>query len=87
MTGKTNRRLVELLMFFGRLPVDVVTSKTARFRRSQDRHIANVLQDMAVGRVQRVQVAVAPVDLNITKEIVTGDKVVRERQAGAAGLS
>ena len=87
MTVQTNCRLVELLVLFARLPVDVVTRKAVGIRLSQDRHVADVLQDMAVGRVQRVQVAVAPVDLNITKEIVTGDKVVGERQARAAGLS
>ena len=65
----------------------VMTRKAGHLVASVKSDIANVFQNMPIGRIKRFEVLVGPINVQIAEEVVSRDKGVRVGQTGAAGFS
>lgn len=85
VAADARRAFGNLAMFYGRLPMDVVTTDAGRLALSlQD--FAHVLRHVPVARIHGRQVGVGQTDLEVAEQVVSGDEVRRIGKSRAPRL-
>ena len=84
MTVQARFALGYLVMFLAGLLVHFMASQAGNVFFAQDNDLANVLQDVPIGRVQGRYPLWGKIDLKIAEQIIAGHEIVRVRQAGTA---
>lgn len=76
--------LGKLLVFPARLLVDVMTRKARDIGVSIHYNTADVLHDVSVSGIQRLQMRVGPVDFQVAEQIIAGHKIIGIRETGTS---
>ena len=87
MAIQTDSLIRQLLMLRACLSMDLVAGKASHRRLSKEYHVPHILQDMAIRRVQLLEMGIRPVNLEIPKQIITWYKIVGKGQLRTARLT
>jgi hypothetical protein len=82
-----DRGLRETLVLLGRLRMHVVARQTRQLMFSKQCDITRIHKDVFVARIQFLQLVVGPINIKVSKQIVTSYEIVRVRRLCAARLA
>ena len=87
VTILAERLIFDLTMFLGRAFVDRVAAHTGETLLAVQHDVADIGQHVTIRRIEMLIVSPGKIDLEVPKQIVTGDEIVWVRPSGTLRLA